>query len=291
MLRESLSYPARTDEETLLVGTILVVAVGLLARLGVLAALAVVPAVLLVGYVLAVLRATAESSGGASADADAPPEFSDLRALAADGARALAVTVGYLLVPAAALAVTVGGASAGARPESLGTTTFVFGAGTVVLFVSLAFAYLLPAALVGVARTGELAAAMDRGRLRGVAGGVGTSSRGPRPCWSAASVWSSPVDWRRSADPVRSSRSRSGSTPPSWSLGWWAEVSRVSRRDDLGDQRVSDNRTFPSGSYGVGSVSGVVSVAVDAPVSRGSLLRRRCPRFGRRDVGACRRSP
>ncbi|WP_276279150.1 DUF4013 domain-containing protein [Halorussus caseinilyticus] len=171
MLRESLSYPARTDEETLLVGTILVVAVGLLARLGVLAALAVVPAVLLVGYVLAVLRATAESSGGASADADAPPEFSDLRALAADGARALAVTVGYLLVPAAALAVTVGGASAGARPESLGTTTFVFGAGTVVLFVSLAFAYLLPAALVGVARTGELAAAMDRGRLRGVAGG------------------------------------------------------------------------------------------------------------------------
>lgn len=172
MLREALSYPARADEETLLVGAILAVAAGLLARLGVLAALAVVPAVLLAGYALAVVGASVESAavrtsadptdgagaaGGTPAGADVPPSFGDFRALAADGLRALAVAVAYLLVPAVALAVTVGGASARGRTESLATTVFVFGAGTVVLVVSLAFAYLLPPAF-------------DLGRLRRVAG-------------------------------------------------------------------------------------------------------------------------
>lgn len=166
MLREALSYPVRADEETLLAGAILAVAAGLLARLGVLAALAVVPAVLLAGYALAVVGATVEpadsgdsgeSAGGTPAGADVPPSFADVRALAADGLRALAVAVAYLLVPAVALAVTVGGASAGGRAESLATTVFVFGAGTVVLVVSLAFAYLLPPAF-------------DLGRLRRAAG-------------------------------------------------------------------------------------------------------------------------
>ncbi|MFC4448112.1 DUF4013 domain-containing protein [Halorussus aquaticus] len=179
MLREALTYPVRGEdaERRLLVGAILAVATGLLARLGVLAVFALLPAVVLAGYALSVVRTTAESPGGTAAVQGAPPAFADFRALAADGARALAVGVGYLLVPAAALAVTVGGAIGGAsaagRPESLGPTVFVFGAGTVVLFLSLAFAYLLPAALTGVARTRRLSGALDRGRLRASAGDAG----------------------------------------------------------------------------------------------------------------------
>lgn len=169
VFREALTYPVRGEdaEQTLLVGVILALAVGLLARLGLLAVFALVPAVLLAGYALAVVRATAESAetGGASTTADAPPRFEDFRALAADGVRALVVAAGYLVVPAVALAVTVGGAATGGRPEGLGTTVFIFGAGTVVLVTSLAFVYLLPAALSGVARRGELAGAVERDRL------------------------------------------------------------------------------------------------------------------------------
>ncbi|UPW00657.1 DUF4013 domain-containing protein [Halorussus gelatinilyticus] len=167
MLSEALVYPVRGEdrEETLLVGAILVVTLGLLARLGVLAVLSLVPAVLLAGYAQSVFRATVESSGASAASADAPPRFGNVRTLAADGLRAVVVAVGYLSVPATVLVLTVGGASAGGRPESFGTTLFVFGAGTVVLFLSLGFAYLLPAALAGVARTRTLGAALDRGRL------------------------------------------------------------------------------------------------------------------------------
>jgi hypothetical protein len=167
MLSEALTYPVRgaDREETLLVGAILAVAVGLLARLGALAVLALVPAVVLAGYAQSVLRATAESAGDTATAEDAPPGFRNLRTLAADGLRALVVSGGYLLVPAAALAFTVRGASAGGRPDSLGTTVVVFGGGTVVLFAALAVVYLLPAALAGVARTGDLGAALDRGRL------------------------------------------------------------------------------------------------------------------------------
>jgi len=190
MLSEALVYPVRGDEreETLLVGAILAVALGLLARLGLLALVGVVPAVLLAGYAQAVLRASAASEGGTAASGgvaadDEPPRFENYRNLAADGLRAVVVSVGYLLLPAAVLVLTVGGASAGGRPESFGTTLFVFGAGTVVLFVSLGFAYLLPAALAGVARTGELGAALDRGRLLGSA-----RSGGYFVAWVAAVV-------------------------------------------------------------------------------------------------------
>uniref|UniRef100_UPI00138F03B7 DUF4013 domain-containing protein n=1 Tax=Halorussus amylolyticus TaxID=1126242 RepID=UPI00138F03B7 len=52
-----------------------------------------------------------------------------------------------------------------ALADALGTTVVVFGGGTVVLFVSLTFAYLLPAALVEVARRGTLRAALEFGAL------------------------------------------------------------------------------------------------------------------------------
>ena len=158
MFRDALAYPARGDEETLLVGAILALAVGVLARLGVLAVLAVAPAVPLAGYALAVLRASA-------AGADDPPELGDARTLVVDGARALAVVAGYLGGPAVALAVTLGGANAAGRPATVGTTGVVLGAGTVVLLTAAGVAYLLPAALVGVARRRTLRAAVDVGQL------------------------------------------------------------------------------------------------------------------------------
>lgn len=183
MLREALTYPARGEdaEETLLVGTVLALAVGVLARLGALSLLAVIPAVLLAGYVLTVIRASAESAGGTLAADETPPAFADFRALAVDGIRTLAVAFGYLLVPAVALALTVGGATGGAggsagvgdQSTSLGVTTFVLGAGTVVLAVSATFAYLLPAALAGVARSGTVRGALDWSHLRRIAGDGG----------------------------------------------------------------------------------------------------------------------
>lgn len=169
MLREALTYPVRGEnaEESLLIGAILALAAGLLVRLGVLAVLAVAPLALLAGYALAVLQESAASSRpGPSGGTDRPPGFSNATELASDGLRALAVAVGYLLVPVVALGVTVGGAAPAQRPATPGTSAVVLGAGTVVLVVSLAFAYLLPAALVGVARTGRLRSAVVPSRLR-----------------------------------------------------------------------------------------------------------------------------
>ena len=176
MFREALTYPIRGDhaEQTLLIGAILSLAAGVLSQLGILGVLALVPVGLLAGYALAVVRATADSGGvSASAVADAPPRFADFRALAADGLRALVVAVGYLAVPVVALALTVEGAASGGQPGGLGATVFVFGASTMVLVVSLGFAYLLPAALSGVARQGELAGGFDRSQLRRHAGDGG----------------------------------------------------------------------------------------------------------------------
>jgi hypothetical protein len=169
VFREALTYPVRgeTAEESLLVGVALALATGLLVRLGVLAVLAVAPLVLLSGYALAVLRESAESNRGESG-VDAPPGFADLRELAADGVRAVVVTVGYLFVPVVALVITVCGAAGGAggRPATPGTSALLLGGGTVVLVVSLAFAYLLPAGLVAVARTGRLRSAVAPVRFR-----------------------------------------------------------------------------------------------------------------------------
>lgn len=173
MFREALIYPVRGEnaEENLLAGAILALAGGLLVRLGILAVLAVGPLVLLSGYALAVLRgsaAGARSSSAAETTADEPPRFGNVRKLAADGVRALVVAVGYLVVPVVALVVTVGGATGGAsgRLATPGASAIVLGAGTVVLVVSLAFAYLLPAGLIGVARTGRLGSAVAPERLR-----------------------------------------------------------------------------------------------------------------------------
>lgn len=159
MLREALTYPTRGGhgERSLLVGTILAVAVGLLARLGVLAVLAVVPAVLLAGYVTAVFR---DSSGGPS-ESDGPPPFSNVRKLLTDGLRTLVVAVGALLVPIAVLLLTFSGAQAGQATPNFGRTLSVYGAGTVALLFVLVALYVLPIALTRVATEGRIRAATD----------------------------------------------------------------------------------------------------------------------------------
>lgn len=173
MLRDALTYPVRGEhaEENLLVGAILALATGLLVRLGIFAVLAIAPLVLLAGYALAVIRESAAPTGSSSGveaggGTGRPPRFADLRELAADGVRALVVSVGYLLVPVVALVVTIGGAAPAQRPATAGTSAVVLGAGTVVLVVALAFAYLLPAGLVAVARTGRIRSAVAPERLR-----------------------------------------------------------------------------------------------------------------------------
>ncbi|WP_269814470.1 DUF4013 domain-containing protein [Halorussus litoreus] len=75
------------------------------------------------------------------------------------------VAVGYLAIPAVALGVTVGG-SAPAGSATAGTSLLVLGASTVVFLGSLAFAYLLPAALVAVARSGRVRSAVELDHLR-----------------------------------------------------------------------------------------------------------------------------
>ncbi|MFC4552645.1 MULTISPECIES: DUF4013 domain-containing protein [Halorussus] len=183
MLREAVSYLLRGQrrEEALLVGTVLALAAGILARLGFLAILALVPAVLLAGYAMAVLRAGAAAARAERADADPPdsggldseagstaslPAFADFGALAADGLRALAVSAGYLAGPLVVLLITVGATQAGAGTPGFVRTLSVYGAGTVALVLAAGAAYLLPAALVGVADRGSVRAALDRGALR-----------------------------------------------------------------------------------------------------------------------------
>ena len=156
VIRDALAYPLRADERTLVTGASLAIALGLALRLGV---LALPIAVVLAGYAAAVIRTSAD-------DERAPPRFEEIRRLASDGLRALAVAIGYLVVPVVVLAGSLGGTLAAARPESFATTVVVSAAGTVLLFVSLAFAYLLPAAIAGVASTGRLGAALARSRLR-----------------------------------------------------------------------------------------------------------------------------
>ncbi|WP_167599485.1 DUF4013 domain-containing protein [Halorussus marinus] len=176
MFREALTYPGRADEETLLAGAALAVAAGLFARLGALAVLAVPAVVLLAGYALAVIRTTAQGAAE-------PPAFADLRTLARDGARALAVAVGYLLVPGLALGVTLDGAAAAGRPETPATSVFVFGAGTALLFVSAGLAYLLPAALAATAERRSLRGALDSSALR-----TGATDGGYFVAWTFALI-------------------------------------------------------------------------------------------------------
>ncbi|WP_101297907.1 DUF4013 domain-containing protein [Halegenticoccus soli] len=168
MLAEALRYPARGDDavETLLVG-------GGLHLLAVFVPF--VPLVFVAGYLVRALERAATGGRGALRGGADPPAFRDLPALARDGVAAVGIGVAYLLVPAAALAVTVAGLSSLTVPAGGGARTGVgvLVGGTATLFVAVAFAYLLPAALANYAVRGRVRAAFDARALRRAATDAG----------------------------------------------------------------------------------------------------------------------
>lgn len=153
-LESALRYPWNGGDS----GTTLV-AGGILTLLGPL----LVPAFLVLGYTLRVVES-------ALADAEGPPRFEDWRALLIDGVKAAIVLVAYLLVPmvvAAFVLAAVAGA-AGFRFRG-GVPTLANAAAVGGLFLAIALllgglllvvTYLAPAALVHLARTRRIGAAV-----------------------------------------------------------------------------------------------------------------------------------
>lgn len=155
MISESIRYLRTSDDwvKTVLVG-------GILTLLGVL----VVPTIFVAGYLVRVLRGTMHGD-------DTPPRFDDWAALVGDGVRAFAIALVYAVVPAALVALTAAGAAvvAGPGPRSglvVGLVTLV--GSLLALVVSLAAAYVLPAALANYAEHGTLRAGFAAGDLRPV---------------------------------------------------------------------------------------------------------------------------
>lgn len=155
-IEELLRYPTRREDwtRTLLVG-------GALWLFGFL----VVPAVLVSGYGLAVVRD--RIAGG-----DAPPRFEDWGALLVDGLRVWAVGLVYAIVPTVlALGVFGGAVASMATGSDVGLVVGLLGlgfGGLVLLVVWLAFYYLFPASLAGLAATGRLGGAFDVDVVRAV---------------------------------------------------------------------------------------------------------------------------
>lgn len=163
MLSEALTFPREDDDwlETVLIG-------GVLSLLGVL----IVPAILVNGYLLRVMTAAVEGE-------ETPPRFEDWADLFVDGLLVWFVQLVYVGVPAFLLTLVVGSflvvasvsTSTGAPPEP-GPAA---GAGVLLALAILAIlgivlvlaAFLLPAALANVARTGDVTAAFH---LRTIAG-------------------------------------------------------------------------------------------------------------------------
>lgn len=126
--------------------------------------LLVVPAVAVVGYLVRVIDAS-------DRDEPAPSFVADARTLLRQGIGGTGIAVVFLAGPFVALLITVYGAMFGVEGVEPGSTsTFVVYAGsTVVLFLSLLGAYLLPIALFRYGRTDSLRAAFSRTWLRGAA--------------------------------------------------------------------------------------------------------------------------
>lgn len=156
MLREALRYPLRGDRgdaiETLAVG----------GGLHLLAAyVPLLPLVPVVGYLVGVLREDGDGD---------PPLFRRPRRLLRDGVLGTVVCLAYLLPPLALLVVTVGWAAVEGVPAAV-PRALVIVASTLSLLTAALFAYLLPAALVGLARAGLRGAFAPRELFDTVASG------------------------------------------------------------------------------------------------------------------------
>lgn len=160
MLSDAIEYPMEGEGglQRLVVGSVVTFVASVL----------LLPGILLAGYSVAVCRGVLEGR-------TEPPAFEDWGALVTDGLSAVAITLLYwvpglllggigLVAWVLLLAGPVGGASLG------GTTVGLLAAtGTLLGFgYALLVGYVLPAAIVNYARTGELRAAWDLGTLRAI---------------------------------------------------------------------------------------------------------------------------
>jgi len=124
-----------------------------------------VPALAVFGYVVRSLRNVLNG-------VEEPPEFDDWGDLLTDGVKAVAIGLAYSLVPAiiAVVAVVASGATLGitgpGRGAGLVVGLIALVAVLLVFAVSLAVAYVVPAAIVAWVRTDSLSAAFSPTELR-----------------------------------------------------------------------------------------------------------------------------
>lgn len=148
MLEDALSYPTNGES-----GLARILIGGALGLLGIL----IVPALITYGYLI---RAMAAASRGE----EEPPAFEEWGDLLVDGVKAVAVGIAYSLVPLVLMAmvfvVIFSGSSAGGDAAGVATGLGVVGL-LVVLVLSFAIQYLLPAALTNLGREGSIGAAFD----------------------------------------------------------------------------------------------------------------------------------
>jgi len=152
MISEAIDYPRSNDDtvRTLLIG-------GLLALTSVL----IIPAIVLVGYLMRVIRSVAHGDERA-------PAFGDWEGLFREGVRGSVVALAYAIVSAIGAVVFVGGALALAGDATaIGAVLLVIG-GLLWIALSLAAAYVTPAALANVAERGRIGAGFDVATLRPV---------------------------------------------------------------------------------------------------------------------------
>lgn len=154
MLDDALGYPLRTDDRvaTLLVGGALI-----------LASVFVLPAFVLQGYLLRVLRSAATGERAA-------PSFTDWGELFVDGLKLVVVQAAYgLVISIPVVAAVVSLIFGGATGSDAGIAAFGAVSLLLLLFatlLSIAVAYVLPAAMTNFALVGELGAAFDVEALR-----------------------------------------------------------------------------------------------------------------------------
>jgi hypothetical protein len=181
---EAFGYPLEGDDvaSNLLIGSLLLIAVGVIALVGsflllffigiLILPFAIVPGLFLYGYLVKIIESTLRGES-------TPPTFDDWKELGMDGGRALVVVIVYQL-PAyvifiGGLFLTVGlGAIAGSAAGSGDPSQLVgtiFGGGSLIiallaLLYLLVASYLLPAAICTMAADGSINGAFDFGNIK-----------------------------------------------------------------------------------------------------------------------------
>lgn len=155
MLEEAVNYPRENEGwvKTVVIGSILTLFGFLL-----------IPAIPVFGYYMRVMRGTVDGE-------TEPPVFDEWGDLFVDGLKGFVVAFVYMLIPAIVFGVTVGGlvtAAASGGDVGFGAVAGALAGLAVGVLVSLVFWYIVPAAVVNVARTGNVGSGFAFGDLRPV---------------------------------------------------------------------------------------------------------------------------